>query len=174
MITKATLEDISEIEILINSAYRGESSKKGWTTEADILEGIRIDKKELTDIILDSKSTIFKYQENDQILGCVLLVAKENKLYLGLLCVNPELQNSGIGKKILQFANDYAIQNCFPKIVMTVILDRVELISWYNRHGYVDSGKREPFPANHVADIISGGVLEFVVLEKKIATTLKI
>ena len=166
MITRATLQDISELEILVNSAYRGETSRKGWTTEADILEGIRIDKKELTEIIQDSKSTIFKYQENNQILGCVMLVEKENKLYLGMLCVNPELQNSGIGKKILQFSNNYAIEKRLPKIVMTVISDRLELINWYNRNGYYDSGAREPFPANHIDDIISGGDLEFVVLEK--------
>ena len=113
MITKATLQDISALEFLVNSAYRGESSKKGWTTEANLLEGIRIDKNELTEIIEDSKSSIFKYQENNQILGCVLLVKKQNKLYLGMLCVNPELQNSGIGKKILQFANDYAIEKVY-------------------------------------------------------------
>ena len=168
MITKANIQDISELEILINSAYRGETSKKGWTTEANILEGIRIDQQELTEIIQDSKSSLFKYHENNQILGCVLLVEKENKLYLGLLCVNPELQNSGIGKKILQFATDYAIEKSLPKIVMTVISDRTELIDWYNRHGYSDSGEREPFPANHIDDIISGGDLEFVVLEKTI------
>jgi ribosomal protein S18 acetylase RimI-like enzyme len=166
MITKATLQDISELEMLVNSAYRGESSKKGWTTEANLLEGIRIDTNELSEIIEDSKSSIFKYQENNQILGCVLLVEKTNKLYLGMLCVNPELQNSGIGKKILQFANDYAIDKGLPRIIMTVISERIELISWYNRHGYFDSGEREPFPDNHEQDIISGDSLEFIVLEK--------
>lgn len=168
MITKATLQDISELEILVNSAYRGETSKKGWTTEANILEGVRIDKKELTEIIEDPKSTIFKFQENNQILGCVLLINNGNKLYLGMLCVNPMLQNSGIGKKILQFANDFALEKSLPKIVMTVISQRVELINWYNRHGYYDSGAREPFPTNHVNDIISGGDLEFIVLEKMV------
>ena len=42
MITKATLENVTEITNLVNTAYRGETSKKGWTTEANILEGIRI------------------------------------------------------------------------------------------------------------------------------------
>jgi ribosomal protein S18 acetylase RimI-like enzyme len=168
MITKATIQDISALEFLVNSAYRGETSKKGWTTEANLLEGIRIDGKELTEIIEDSKSSIFKFQENNQILGCVLLVEKQNKLYLGMLCVNPELQNSGIGKKILQFANDYATEKGLTRIVMTVISERIELISWYNRNGYFDSGEREPFPANHANDIISGDSLEFIVLEKKV------
>ncbi len=168
MITKATLQDVSALKVLVNSAYRGETSKKGWTTEANLLNGIRIDENELTEIIEEPKSTIFKFQENNQILGCVLLVEKQNKLYLGMLCVNPDLQNSGIGKKILQFANDYAIEKGLPRIVMTVISQRTELISWYNRHGYSDFGEREPFPANHADDIISGNVLEFIVLEKRL------
>jgi ribosomal protein S18 acetylase RimI-like enzyme len=168
MITKATVQDISALEFLVNSAYRGESSKKGWTTEANLLEGIRIDENELTEIILDPKSSIFKFEEQNKIIGCVLLVEKQNKLYLGMLCVNPELQNSGIGKKILQFACDYAREKSLPSIVMTVISQRTELISWYNRHGYFDSGEREPFPANHNHDIISGDSLEFIVLEKKV------
>lgn len=166
MITKAILKDVSELKTLVNSSYRGESSKKGWTTEANILEGIRIDENELINLIDDLKSNVFKYVEDNKILGCVLLVEKENNLYLGMLCVNPELQNSGIGKKILFFANKYAVDKGLPKIVMTVISSRIELINWYNRHGYLDNGKREPFPENHSEDVISGKKLEFVVLEK--------
>ncbi len=168
MIEKATIKDVSELNILVNSAYRGDSSRKGWTTEANILTGVRIDDEELTDLMIESKSNIFKFTQNNQILGCVLLVEKESKLYLGMLCVNPELQNSGIGKKILAFANDFALEKDLPKIVMTVISSRVELISWYNRHGYFDTGAREPFPDNHSDDVISGEKLEFIVLEKVI------
>jgi ribosomal protein S18 acetylase RimI-like enzyme len=168
MIEKATIIDVPEIEILVNSAYRGELSKKGWTTEANILTGIRIDNDELTKMILDIDSSVFKYVENNVILGCVLLIKKENKLYLGMLCVNPELQNSGIGKKILKFANEFALNNSLFKIVMTVISTRIELINWYNRHGYFANGQRESFPTSHASDVISGEKLEFVVLEKSI------
>jgi ribosomal protein S18 acetylase RimI-like enzyme len=168
MITKAKTEDISDLNTLINAAYRGESSKKGWTTEAEILTGIRMDEAELVSIMNTPNATIFKYQIENEILGCVLLEDKVDKLYLGMFCVNPELQNSGIGKKILQFANDYALEKGFKRIVMTVISTRLELISWYNRHGYLDTGKREPFPDGYEDDIILGDKLEFVVLEKTI------
>ena len=166
MIAKAVLKDVSELNKLVNSAYRGDLSKKGWTTEAYILNGIRIDDNELVEIMNEDKSNIFKFTENNRILGCVLLVEKENKLYLGMLCVNPELQNCGIGKKILAFADDYAVEKNLPKIVMTVIVSRIELISWYNRHGYHDTGEREPFPDNHSDDVISGKKIDFMVLEK--------
>ena len=87
MITKATIEDVSSLNKLINSAYRGESSKKGWTTEANLLEGSRTTEKELTEIIQDKKNTILKFTKNNEIIGCVLLIEKEDQLYLGMLTV---------------------------------------------------------------------------------------
>jgi ribosomal protein S18 acetylase RimI-like enzyme len=166
MITIATLEDVSALEQLINSAYRGETSKQGWTTEANLLEGKRITEVELTEIIKNKENTILKFTENNKIIGCVLLVNKGKKLYLGMLTVSPELQNSGIGKKLLQEAEVHALALGLPKIVMTVISIREELIDWYNRHGYVDTGAREPFPLKDTDAIIANQPLEFIVMEK--------
>lgn len=169
MITKATFEDVSSLNKLINSAYRGESSKKGWTTEANILEGLRTTEEELSETMLNTKNTILKFTEKDQIIGCVLLVEKEYQLYLGMLTVFPELQNSGIGKKLLHGAEIHALALGLPKIVMTVISVREELISWYKRNGYIDTGAKEPFPVSDVHISISNKPLEFIVLEKSIA-----
>ncbi|MGO4821162.1 MULTISPECIES: GNAT family N-acetyltransferase [unclassified Flavobacterium] len=168
MITKATLQDVSPLTILINSAYRGETSKKGWTTEANLLEGKRTDEQELTEILQDEKSTILKFTEDKQILGCVLLIEKESKLYLGMLTVNPELQNSGIGKKLLAEADLHAHKLGLSKIVMTVISAREELIAWYERHGFEDTGEREAFPVSDIHIPIVDQKLEFMVLEKTI------
>jgi ribosomal protein S18 acetylase RimI-like enzyme len=168
MITKATVADVISLNKLINSAYRGESSKKGWTTEANLLEGSRTTEEELIDIIKDQKNTILKFTENGEINGCVLLIEKEHQLYLGMLTVSPELQNSGIGKKLLLQAEIHASTLGLPKIVMTVISIREELIAWYKRHGYIDTGAREAFPLNHTDAVIGNQELEFVVLEKKI------
>ena len=166
MITKATVQDVSDLNFLINSAYRGESSKKGWTTEANILEGIRTSEKELSEIIEKPNSSIFKFIDNDIIIACVFLEIKKNKLYLGMLTVSPEIQNSGIGKKILKFAEDYASKLNLPKIVMTVISVREELIAWYKRHGYLDTGVTEPFPMDNPEFGLPKQTLEFIVLEK--------
>jgi len=168
MITKATLQDIPSLNILINSAYRGETSKKGWTTEAHLLEGKRTTEEELTEIILDSKNTFLKFTENDQIIGSVLLVEKEHQLYVGMLTVSPELQNSGIGKKMLAEAENHAKTLGLSTLSMTVVSVRAELIAWYKRHGYVDTGKREPFPSSDIHINISDRPLEFIYLEKKI------
>ncbi|MGQ7947412.1 GNAT family N-acetyltransferase [Flavobacterium sp. WC2509] len=169
MITTASLEDVTALEKLINSAYRGETSKQGWTTEANLLQGERITINELSEIIRNKENTILKFTDNNTIIGCVLLVNKGNKLYLGMLTVSPELQNSGIGKKLLQQAEKHALTLGLPKIVMTVISIREELIAWYNRHGFIDTGAREPFPLNNTDAVISQQPLEFVILEKKVS-----
>ena len=168
MITKATLQDIPSLNILINSAYRGETSKKGWTTEAHLLEGKRTTEEELKPIILDPKNTFLKFTENDQIIGSVLLVEKEHQLYVGMLTVSPQLQNSGIGKKMLAEAENHAKSLALFTLSMTVVSVRAELIAWYKRHGYVDTGKREPFPSSDIHINISDKPLEFIYLEKKI------
>lgn len=100
-ISVATLSDIDEIVTLVNSAYRGETSKKGWTTEADLLDGIRTDNDSITTIMNNANNTILKYTIDTNIVGCVLLENQLTQLYLGMLTVNPELQNKGIGKKLL-------------------------------------------------------------------------
>jgi ribosomal protein S18 acetylase RimI-like enzyme len=168
MIIKATLEDIPALTILINSAYRGETSKKGWTTEAHLLEGKRTNEDELTEIILNPKNTFLKFTENNQIIGSVLLIEKERQLYLGMLTVSPELQNSGIGKKMLAEAENHAEALGLSSIIMTVISVREELIAWYKRHGYVDTGEREAFPVSEIHVTISDKPLEFVFLEKEL------
>ncbi|PXY47196.1 GNAT family N-acetyltransferase [Flavobacterium hydrophilum] len=168
MITKATLEDIPALVKLINSAYRGETSKKGWTTEAHLLEGKRTDEPEMTEIFLEPKNTILKFTENNTIIGSVLLVDKGHQLYLGMLTVSPELQNSGIGKKLLAEAENQAKALGLSSIIMTVISVREELIAWYKRHGYLDTGEREVFPESEIHVTISDEPLEFVFLEKKL------
>ncbi|KIO52607.1 GNAT family N-acetyltransferase [Flavobacterium hibernum] len=168
MITKATLQDIPALTILINSAYRGETSKKGWTTEANLLEGKRTNEEELTETLLDPKNTILKFTDNNTIIGSVLLIEKEHQLYLGMLTVSPELQNSGIGKKLLAEAENHAKALGLSSIIMTVISVREELVAWYKRHGYVDTGEREAFPESEIHVTISENPLEFIYLEKKI------
>lgn len=168
MITKATAADVPSLNTLINSAYRGESSKKGWTTEAYILTGLRTTEEELTQTLQNPKNTILKFTDKQEIIGCVLLAEKERQLYLGMLTVSPELQNDGIGKKLLQQAEIHAQSLKLPKIIMTVISVREELIAWYMRNGYENTGVKEPFPASDVHIPITEKPLEFIVLEKRI------
>ncbi|MDB5004751.1 MAG: family acetyltransferase [Mucilaginibacter sp.] len=144
-ITPATLTDVPELVGLINSAYRGETSKKGWTTEANLIDGQRIDVDSLTAQISDPEAIILKNTNNEGIItGCVYLQKRANKLYLGMLTVSPTLQTNGLGKQLLQAVETYARNINIKSIIMTVITTRTELISWYERRGYSKTGEVIP------------------------------
>ena len=167
-ITLVTEQDIQSLDSLVNSAYRGESSKKGWTTEADLLDGLRTDPDSLLKLIQDPDAAILKYTNEDGLIqGCVYLKKKQNKLYLGMLTVTPELQAKGIGKQLLAEAENYAKQNSCNFITMTVISVRHELIAWYQRHGYLPTGETEPFPTDPKFGLPKQELV-FIVMEKSL------
>ena len=146
-VREATATDAPALVALINSAYRGDSSKAGWTTEADLLDGQRTDLEWLAEMISTPGSVIL-VRELDQLLGgCVYLKRTGDECYLGLLTVRPTLQSGGIGRQLLDAAEQWASEHWASRAVhMTVIVQRVELIAWYERRGYVRTGERQPFP----------------------------
>lgn len=166
MITKAVVADATELNVLVNSAYRGDSSRQGWTTEADLLDGTRIDTEAIKDLIHTPGITILKYSEGNEILACVELKKENEKLYLGMLTVKPNLQGKGIGKILLKAAEDEARNQKCTSIFMTVISVRKELIDWYMRHGFKPTGEKKPFAFNDPRFGQPKQPLEFIVLEK--------
>ncbi len=168
IIAKAILADVNAINHLVNSAYRGDSSKQGWTTEADLLDGTRIDEAAVKELIEKTDTTILKYVEANQIVGCVELRKEKGKVYLGMLSVAPTIQGKGIGKKLLYAGEDYAKSIGINTMIITVISVRKELIDWYVRHGYQLTGERKPFVVPDTRWGIPKQKLEFVVLEKKL------
>ncbi|GAB3955178.1 GNAT family N-acetyltransferase [Spirosoma harenae] len=164
-ISTASEQDIPTLDQLVNGAYRGERSKKGWTTEADLLGGIRIDERGLQKMFRNPQATILKYEEVGELLGCVFLETKADELYLGMLTVSPEAQAKGIGRKLLEAAELYAAARYCRSITITVIKIRHELIAWYERRGYQATGQTKPFP-NDPSFGIPKQPLEFIVMEK--------
>ncbi len=167
-ISIASLANAEAINVLVNSAYRGDSSKKGWTTEADLLDGTRIDEEAVNELLRKPDTTILLCGEENELLGCVELRKDNQKLYLGMLSVKPTTQGKGIGKKLLMEAEIYAKGIDCTKIYMTVISVRKELIDWYVRHGYELTGEKKPFSVPDIRWGIPKHELEFVVLEKQI------
>ena len=163
---KATKEDVQAINKLVNSAYRGETAKQGWTHESDLLTGIRIDEEELLRLMSHKGTSIIKYTEKDEMLACMLLEQQDDFYYLGMLTVSPSLQNKGIGKQLLDFAEKEAKKTGISTIKMTVISTREELINWYKRRGYNDTGIKKPFPADSSKFGQPLIPLEFIVMEK--------
>lgn len=166
----ATLElsDIPALTRLVNSAYRGESSKKGWTTEADLLGGLRTSEGAIHELVQKPGATILTAtDEQGQLTGCVYLQQNGHELYLGMLTVAPDLQANGIGSQLLQAAEKFAAKHTCTSIFMTVIDIRFELIDWYKRKGYQPNGETKPFPTDPEFGIPTQP-LEFIVLEKKL------
>lgn len=169
-ITLASVSDIPALLVLLNSAYRGEVSKQGWTTEAGLIAGdVRTNYDDLFRVMQLPASIMLKYTNSqNEIAGCVNLQQRGNKIYLCMFSVSPQLQGGGIGRQLLLAAEEYAhYLNC-SYIYMHVISARSELIAWYKRNNYYDTGERIPFKE----DGLSGKhlqPLEFMVLEKKLA-----
>ena len=166
----AGASDIPALVDLLNKAYRGDDSKQGWTTEAHLIAGdVRTDEGSVKNVIEEAGSVMLKYtDEKGEIIGCVNLQQHDHKIYLGMFAVSPQLQGGGVGKKMLHAAEEFAKQQNCNAIYMTVISVRTELIDWYKRHGYADTGRKRSFEE----DGVSGKhlqQLEFVVLEKPVA-----
>jgi GNAT superfamily N-acetyltransferase len=143
----ATAADASALVALINSAYRGDSSKVGWTTEADLLGGQRIDIAGLTGKMATPGNIILLRELDHVPVGCVHLERTGENCYLGLLTIRPTMQGTGLGREMLEAAERWAIEHWASRSVhMTVIVQRNELIAWYERRGYIRTGERKPFP----------------------------
>lgn len=163
----ANSNDVNAIVTLLNAAYRGEVSQKGWTTEAHLIAGnTRTNVQEIETLIQLPNAAFLKYTNlENQLIGCVNLQIKEQGIYLGMFSVHPLAQTAGIGKQLLKAAEEYALQKNVYRIYMTVIDVRTDLIAWYERRGYRNTHQIIPFKQ----DDVSGThlqKLQFTVLEK--------
>jgi hypothetical protein len=92
----ATPADAPALEALVNSAYRGDASCAGWTTEADLVTGARIGAGELVRLMEADGSLILLCLDGDAIIGSVHLKRLDDTTaYLGLFVVKPTLQGGG-------------------------------------------------------------------------------
>ncbi|UYL08609.1 GNAT family N-acetyltransferase [Bdellovibrio sp. SKB1291214] len=170
--TQADESHVEELVELINSAYRGESSKQGWTTEADLLGGQRADEEGISEIIERDNSVILIAEDDDtgQLLGCVHLENHGGKCYVGMLTVDPTLQGQGIGKMLLEESEAFAQFWGCTHLYMTVISVRTELVKFYEKQGFKLTGEKKPFPyGDERFGIPKVQNLEFVVMERKLS-----
>lgn len=169
MIRKAVNDDTPQIVALVNAAYRGDSSRLGWTTEADLLEGIRTDSAEIMAILDDQDSTILVGIRDAEIVASVHLQKNADSAFLGMFAVNPRSQSTGIGKQMLMAA-ERQVRSAWKvsKMQMKVINVRHELIAFYERRGYQRVGIAQEFilPAVMGRQKIAG--LKVEILEKNL------
>lgn len=170
-IRPARSDDIEPLHALIESAYRGDSAKRGWTHEADLLGGQRTDPETLAAILAHPDQRILLAESDGRLQGCAQLSRVDGTAaYLGLLTVDPALQAGGLGKVLLSHGEAYVRENWRSEVMeMTVIKQRTELIAYYERRGYVRTGEYRPFPHGDPRfGLPKSDALEFAVLRKPI------
>lgn len=167
-LTLARIEEAEEIAALVNSAYRGDSSRAGWTTEADLLEDVRTEAHVLRGYMNPRRGQailVLREETAAEIIGCVYLALMEREggisCYLGMLTVKPVIQAKGYGRFILEGAEEFAREWGALGMHMQVITVREELLAWYERRGYRRTGATKEFPGHPE--------LKFCILEKNLA-----
>jgi ribosomal protein S18 acetylase RimI-like enzyme len=169
----ATAADVDAIVALVESAYRGDASRAGWTTEADLLDGQRTDAEAVRSIIAAAGSRmLLAIDDAGDLLACCQLERRDEAAYFGMFSVRPGQQGGGLGRAMLAEAERLARAEWGVGVMrMQVIKQRRDLIAWYERRGYVATGERHPFP---YGDERYGKPrrddLEFQVLEKPLAS----
>ncbi|NLR71867.1 GNAT family N-acetyltransferase [Novosphingobium sp. ERN07] len=140
--------DVPALRALVERAYRGESAKRGWTHEADLLDDERTSDAEIADAIGDADARVLVARIDGKLAGTVTIRnLGASRAYLGMLCVDPDLQAEGLGRALIADAEDLAVEAFGATIMeMTVIDARTDLIAYYERRGYARTGKMRPFP----------------------------
>jgi ribosomal protein S18 acetylase RimI-like enzyme len=165
--------DVEKIVALMNHAYRGTGDATSWTSEDGYITGDRITAATLRDEMREKQDALFlQWVEDPNVepTGCVCLEPVDPETwYLGSLAIDPKVQNSGLGKKLLYTAEEWIKERGGKKVRMSVVNVRDTLISWYERHGYKLTGETESFPyADNRFGIPTRADLHFVILEKTI------
>lgn len=164
--------DLPALVALVNDAYRGNRSRAGWTTEADLLHGQRTDVALLTADLTQPGVEMVLAEAHGVLVGCFMLAPADDHGhpgagYLGMLTVDPARQAEGLGRALIVEAERRARERGWTALVMTVIAQRVELIAYYGRRGFVPTGERERFPyGDERFGVPQRDDLEFVLLRK--------
>lgn len=166
----ATATDIDAIVALVESAYRGDASRQGWTTEADFLDGRRTGADDVSACLARERSRILLAERDGAMLACAHVAEEDGAGYFGMFSVRPDLQGGGIGKHVLAEAERIVRDEWhLATMRMTVIDIRDELIAFYERRGYRRTGITKPFPYGDARfGLPTRDDLRFEILEKEL------
>jgi ribosomal protein S18 acetylase RimI-like enzyme len=163
-VRSAKRDDAEGITTVINSAFRH--------AEEFFVDGDRVDVERVLSL-LDTGE--FLLAESDRLLGCVYVELrlrtspseardpKFSRAYLGLLAVEPALQQSGLGSALMDAAEDYCHRRGASFMDLIVVSLRKELFGWYRRRGYIETGT-SPFPT----EIATKAACHFVEMSKSL------
>jgi GNAT superfamily N-acetyltransferase len=137
---------------LINAAFQ---------VERFFLDRDRIDLNEVRSRLASGRFIVAA--EDIALTGCVYVEPLGERAYLGLLSVDPSLQRSGIGKALMNAAEDHCRLAGCAFVDLRVVNLREELPGFYRKLGYVESGTA-PFPE----EVVTKLPCHFVVMSKQL------
>ncbi|GAA4360934.1 GNAT family N-acetyltransferase [Actinomadura verrucosospora] len=167
----AEADDVPALVALVESAYRGDSSRDGWTTEADLLDGQRTDPEAVAAVVHDPRAVMLVAETDGALTACCQLEDRGGHAYFGMFAVSPSQQGGGLGRRVLAEAERRAREQWgAAEMRMTVISQREDLIAWYVRRGYTRTGETSPFPyGDERFGLPKRDDLEFELLVKKLS-----
>ncbi|MEU0525001.1 GNAT family N-acetyltransferase [Streptomyces niveus] len=143
----ATGEDVKPLVALVEAAYRGKDARASWTSEADLLGGQRTDERGVREVIEAPGSRLIMVEADGVLVACCQLEHRGPAAYFGMFAVHPDAQGGGLGKRVIAEAERRARAEWGAgEMHMTVIIQREDLIAWYERRGYRRTGQLTPFP----------------------------
>lgn len=148
-IRPAESADVDAVVALVQSAYRGDASRAGWTSEADLLDGGRTDASMVRGLIRDADGAVLVLDASPGaagLLACCHVQRRERTTYVGMFAVRPTAQGRGLGTAMLTAAEERARAWGSERLELTVLNHRPELVAWYVRHGFAMTGRTVPFP----------------------------
>lgn len=158
-------QHVASIVDLVNRAYRPTPGEAGWTHEAHLVSGVRTNAAQVAALIAASGSVVLIGREHARVVACVHVEAGEGGAQLGMLAVDPVSQGQGLGTRLLEFAEDHARETCSAdRFLISVVARRAELVQFYLRRGYRETGRVLGFP--DYAGVPKEQDLELVELEK--------
>jgi ribosomal protein S18 acetylase RimI-like enzyme len=165
-IREATVKDAAEIACLVNAAYRPQAGEGGWTHESSLVSGDRTSPEQVADVLIDS--VVLVGLHDAKLVACVQIEGKGNEAFIGMLAVEPSIQAGGLGKTMLTEAERYAESSLSAtQFVLVVVSARAELVQFYLRRGYEETGQRLAYPINSGVGKPRGGELDLTILRKR-------
>lgn len=125
----------------------------------------------MQEAVLNPAQRVLVHEVDGAIVACVSVQRTGSGAYLGMLTTQPTLQAHGLGRAMVRAAEACAVREWqSTEMRMTVIVQRPELIAWYERQGYAQTGEQQPFPyGDERWGIPKRPDLKFVVLRKGLA-----
>jgi len=130
----AQLEDAENIAGLVNAAFRAER----FFTDGD-----RTNAEKVRELL--QKGKFLLSEEAGKLTGCIYVELRDDRGYFGLLAVEPTLQRSGLGSRMIAAAEEYCRAAGCRFMDLTIVNLRTELPAFYHRLGYIENGAL-PFP----------------------------